>query len=634
MDLVRRISRVKEEQAEREEEAMRALHSSWAWTTPVDQLKLANLDKRLRDAVSSKKVRLLRSEWLLSRPPGWRLPRRQALEQLESQGESLPFLSPREACCWLECGQRQIAVLSHGWLSMPHPDPDGARVEAVKKMLSADRSIAGLFWDYASLPMKPREREEDDLFGAALAVMGDLFASAVGTMVVQIHEIPQRPLRFDGAVHISGLPVHENDDQEIRKQSIELMKACLSSFGTITEMRVAAQGGGSALVRYSGEASARSCVKMGAQALQAAGIASDGIIVGPYYNDKHAKTRGWMVFEEGMAQVALSKLDAFPRTAKALQSLERPKLARLAQDGTLTPLVGGNREKEDAALAAANATVAGRAVTAATKAAAANAPAPAPAKEHAKSSSAPAGSAPMGTFTFRDVKGAVVVQKVPLPPPPPAPLEPLSTLEQRIKAAHFTVPSDKAAVLERAREYAESLDALLEHAAEGLIPDTSMAYDGERNAVGTPHGFGTLITLGGNEVYNGEFKNGVKEGQGSQRYLDGSTYSGTWLNGMRHGEGSLTNATADERFVGNWHQDKKHGEGVEEIYCIIKIDVMQGANTNMSTQDVLEWKTVWSGEHVFDQKVSQRRDDFKNGEMEDAAATLSVALSNAAPASK
>ena len=158
MDLVRRISRVKEEQAEREEEAMRALHSSWAWTTPVDQLKLANLDKRLRDAVSSKKVRLLRSEWLLSRPPGWRLPRRQALEQLESQGESLPFLSPREACCWLECGQRQIAVLSHGWLSMPHPDPDGARVEAVKKMLSADRSIAGLFWDYASLPMKPRER--------------------------------------------------------------------------------------------------------------------------------------------------------------------------------------------------------------------------------------------------------------------------------------------------------------------------------------------------------------------------------------------------------------------------------------------------------------------------------------------
>ena len=118
----------------------------------------------------------------------------------------------------------------------------------------------------------------------------------------------------------------------------------------------------------------------------------------------------------------------------------------------------------------------------------------------------------MGTFTFRDVKGAVVVQKVPLPPPPPAPLEPLSTLEQRIKAAHFTVPSDKAAVLERAREYAESLDALLEHAAEGLIPDTSMAYDGERKRWDAAW-FWTLITLGGNEVYNGEFKNGVKEGQ-------------------------------------------------------------------------------------------------------------------------
>ena len=62
---------------------------------------------------------------------------------------------------------------------------------------------------YASLYQHPpggkRTSEEDQAFKRALKVMADVYASAVGTTVLQIKEIPPRPAEFDGALCLFGL---------------------------------------------------------------------------------------------------------------------------------------------------------------------------------------------------------------------------------------------------------------------------------------------------------------------------------------------------------------------------------------------------------------------------------------------
>ena len=57
---------------------------------------------------------------------------------------------------------------------------------------------------------KPRTNEQNAAFGRALEVMGDLYASAVGTTVLQHKEIPPRPARYDGVLRLGGLPHQVN----------------------------------------------------------------------------------------------------------------------------------------------------------------------------------------------------------------------------------------------------------------------------------------------------------------------------------------------------------------------------------------------------------------------------------------
>ena len=81
---------------------------------------------------------------------------------------------------------------------------------------------------YASLYQHPpggkRTSEEDQAFKRALKVMADVYASAVGTTVLQIKEIPPRPAEFDGALCLFGLE-DGKDEAAIR--------AAFGRFGTI-----------------------------------------------------------------------------------------------------------------------------------------------------------------------------------------------------------------------------------------------------------------------------------------------------------------------------------------------------------------------------------------------------------------
>ena len=66
------------------------------------------------DALGAGHIRLVRVRWLRERPAGYRIERRQALEERESKGES-PLLSTHEAVELVCRSTRSVGVLTYGW---------------------------------------------------------------------------------------------------------------------------------------------------------------------------------------------------------------------------------------------------------------------------------------------------------------------------------------------------------------------------------------------------------------------------------------------------------------------------------------------------------------------------------------
>ena len=101
---------------------------------------------------------------------------------------------------------------------------------------------------YASLYQHPpggrRTPEEDKAFGRALRAMADVYASAVGTTVLQLKEIPPRPKDHDGALCLFGL-IDGADEAAIR--------AALDSFGDIETVEFTSE---MALVRFTSHSAA------------------------------------------------------------------------------------------------------------------------------------------------------------------------------------------------------------------------------------------------------------------------------------------------------------------------------------------------------------------------------------------
>ena len=199
--------------------------------------ELQELDAQLIDALRRADIRLLRTEWLRKQPVGFLLPKRQQLEAAEERGElPSPLLHPNEAIILIQRADRSVGVLSHGWLTASHCDPAGARVAVVIATLIKFSYLEGLFWDMASMYQKPRTEQQDEAFGRALKVMGDLYASAVGTSVLQHKEIPSRPACFDGAMRLGDL-----------KRNEAAIRAELGAFGEVVSCDVT---GDSALVHF------------------------------------------------------------------------------------------------------------------------------------------------------------------------------------------------------------------------------------------------------------------------------------------------------------------------------------------------------------------------------------------------
>ncbi len=60
--------------------------------------------------------------------------------------------------------------------------------------------------------------------------------------------------------------------------------------------------------------------------------------------------------------------------------------------------------------------------------------------------------------------------------------------------------------------------------------------------------------------YKGEIENGLPNGQGVGKTIDGHKYEGGWKDGKRHGEGTITYPIGD-KYIGEFKDGKRHGQG-------------------------------------------------------------------------
>lgn len=84
-------------------------------------------------------------------------------------------------------------------------------------------------------------------------------------------------------------------------------------------------------------------------------------------------------------------------------------------------------------------------------------------------------------------------------------------------------------------------------------------YVGERNEEGKKHGRG-LLTYSDGSSYDGEWKDGVMEGQGTFCYKNGDVYSGCFVNNKPHGRGLMMYKN-ENIYDGEWHDGMRTGDG-------------------------------------------------------------------------
>jgi len=74
------------------------------------------------------------------------------------------------------------------------------------------------------------------------------------------------------------------------------------------------------------------------------------------------------------------------------------------------------------------------------------------------------------------------------------------------------------------------------------------------------HGQGTATSSDGSS-YTGEYKMGSRDGYGTFVWATGDKYTGDWLNNTRHGTGTITWADDGSSYSGQWENDLMHGNG-------------------------------------------------------------------------
>ena len=289
-------------------------------------------------------IRLLDTSWLLGLPDDHPLPRRQLLE---TRGQERPFISPARATELLLLKRRRIGVLSYCWLTAGHPDPFALHLSALQTFLRSKQQPDGtpfvdaVFWDFASLPQKPRTEAEGAHFQQGLSVMGALYASPVGTSVLELRTVPPRPAEFQGCVTVYSAAAGggsgdggsssgggggglRGDDA-----STAALGAVMSDFGEVLELEIEPEGRPEeASVRFATHAQAE-------RAVAKAKERDPSLVAVLSYSGRPYAERGWPIFEDGVSREAVvwSRVYAQQHGAASAAASLPGKLYHVGPDG-------------------------------------------------------------------------------------------------------------------------------------------------------------------------------------------------------------------------------------------------------------------------------------------------------------
>ena len=98
---------------------------------------------------------------------------------------------------------------------------------------------------------------------------------------------------------------------------------------------------------------------------------------------------------------------------------------------------------------------------------------------------------------------------------------------------------------------------------------------------GVKNGYGTE-TFSDGKKYVGNFKDDVRSGYGTYTWTDGSKYVGEWKDNYANGYGTYTNTHGIE-FSGNWVNDELNGKSLSDLDKLTENNNNNNNNNNQNT---------------------------------------------------
>jgi len=471
---------------------------------------LAALDEALVAALRSGAIKLLRAEFLRADGSEAMLPKllhRQELERMELERGICVFLTPEDAVAALRSLRREVAGLTYGWASPDHPDVTGEYLANVRRFLRhpLGEHVTALFWDFSSLPQKPRTEAEDELFSQSLKVMGDVYASAFGTTVIRHRSVPSQPAELDGEVVIL---VEKGGGLDGAGAEAELR----SALGAFENPRYEE---GRWRVRFPTHAAA-------AEAVEAA-TAAGAIAVFLFYNGRPYLARGWTTFESAVSTEALVRLAYFPGLGKLLEERLPPKVIEIDGEG---PRVAEAEDRADEGMGPRN-----KRVIAAIK----------------EATFTGKGDKPVVVELYREYAVKVNIAMARSGEVPKGEYEgEYNAAGEREGRGVMRFANGNVYDGEWKAGKREGRGVM--RFADGEV------YDGEWKA-GLPEGRG-VYRYADDDVYEGEFKAGTREGRGVYRLANGDVYEGEFKAGKQEGRGVMRFASGAV-YEGEWKAGKE-----------------------------------------------------------------------------
>ena len=487
---------------------------------------LMALDNALEAALKSGTIKLVSSEYMCSADAGDRILSRQNLEELERTTGLKIFLTAIEATAALRSNGRLIGALTYGWTATGSPDEGGYYFAAVRRFLrSADGAhIVGIFWDFASM-LKPRANAEDLTFEQAveaskykeaLACMGSVFSSAMGTTVLRHKSVPPMHPSQEGKLVVVAAP-----DGAIHTE--EELRGALGIHGAIESADKDADG--KWLVHYASHASAEAAVATGLESASA---------IFPVYN-------GWaydLVRTCMQPQHARGRAHALVSSAASLAAPLSPHLRWALTCLCVFASMPGQRGWTSFESAATTAVLERAANLAGLSAVLAQLPP----KLHDICAD---GSTPV----IEEFDDAGLGERT-------------KEVRAKIEGGFFPVRGDGPVVMKLFDKLIRQISNAMIHSGEEM----AFEYEGEHNTAGQAEGRGKVRWPDGTE-FEGEWKANMQEGSGTYRYANGKVEVGRYKASADFGEGARWSADGQTAWL-LWDGKKVGRISLEEAAAV------------------------------------------------------------------